>query len=243
MRIAVCDDDLRDQEQLDKAIQGWDPTRGTEKFINGAALLEAAKRPPVFDIAFLDIYMPGENGVDIARALKKTSPETEIVFITTSESHAVPAFSLGALHYLVKPVTTDGIIEAFRRLAKLRARQRETLSFSVGGGVCTVFLSQICALESGSHAVEVSLDDGRRMKTRTPLCELAQKLGKHFLKVNRGVIVNMEHIERMGTDCCILRNGSRFFLAVRERSAICAAYSDYLLDRFSRRENGQEAGS
>ena len=238
MRIAVCDDDLREQEQLDRAIRGWDPTRATEKFFNGASLLEAAKKAPAFDIAFIDIYMPGEDGVDITRALKKTSPGTEIVFVTTSEDHAVSAFSLGALHYLVKPVTTDGIVEVFRRLAGLRTRQRETLSFPVGGGVCTVFLSQICSLESSNHAVEISLDDGRRLKTRIPLYELEQKSDKRFLKINRGVIVNMEHIERMGTDCCILRNGSRFFLAVRERSAICAAYSDYLLDRFSRMENG-----
>ena len=231
MRIAVCDDVPGEQEQFDEAVRGWDPTRVTEKFFSGAALLEAAKKSPAFDIAFLDIYMPGEDGVDIARALKKASPETEIVFVTTSEEHAVSAFSLGALHYLVKPVTADGIIESFRRLAELRTRQRETLSFSVGGDVCTVFLSQICSLESGNHAVEITLDDGRRLKTRTPLYELEEKAGKRFLKINRGVVVNMEHIERMGTDCCILRSGSRFFLAVRERSAICAAYSDYLLDR------------
>ena len=238
MRIAVCDDDLREQEQFKKALQGWDPTRAAEIFFNGSALLEAAKEAPPFDIVFLDIYMPAENGVDIARTLKNTSPETEIVFVTTSENHAISAFSLGALHYLVKPVTTQGIIETFRRLAELRTRQRETLSFPVGGDVCTVFLSQICSLESGNHAVEVSLDDGRRLKTRTPLYELEQKAGKRFLKINRGVVVNMDHIERMGTDCCILRGGNRFFLAVRERSAICAAYNDYLLDRLSRREDG-----
>ena len=239
MRIAVCDDVLKEQEQFDEAMRGWDPTRETEKYFSGAALLDAAKQTPAFDIAFIDIYLPGENGVDIAIALKEISPETEIVFVTTSENHAVSAFSLGALHYLVKPVTADGIIEAFRRLAEIRTRQRETLSFSVGGGgVCTVFLSQICSLESGNHAVEVSLDDGRRLKTRTPLYELERKSGRRFLKLNRGVIVNMDHIERMGTDCCILRNGSRFFLAVRERSAICAAYNDYLLDRFPHWENG-----
>ena len=231
MRIAVCDDVVSEQEQFGEAMRGWDPTREAEKYFSGAALLEAAKSAPVFDIAFIDIYMPGENGVDVAGALKEISPETEIVFVTTSEDHAVSAFSLGALHYLVKPVTTEGIVEAFRRLAELRTRQRETLSFSVGGSVCTVFLSQICSLESGNHTVEVSLDDGRRLKTRTPLYELEQKAGRRFLKVNRGVVVNMDHIERMGTDCCVLRNGSRFFLAVRERSAICAAYSDYLLDR------------
>lgn len=235
MRIAVCDDDLREQEQFEQALQGWDPTRRTEKFFNGSSLLEAAKKAPSFDIVFLDIYMPAGNGVDIAKLLKKLSPETEIVFVTTSEDHAVSAFSLGALHYLVKPVTTEGIIESFRRLAEVRARQRETLSFSVRGDVCTILLSQICSLESGNHAVEVSLDDGRHFRTRTPLYELEQKLGGNFLKINRGVIVNMDHIERMGTDCCILRTGGQLFLAARERNTIRAAYSDYLLDRLSRR--------
>ena len=233
MRIAVCDDDLREQEQFEKALQGWDPTRRTEKFFNGSSLLEAAKEVPSFDIVFMDIYMPVENGVDIARTLRKASPETEIVFVTTSENHAVSAFSLGALHYLVKPVTTEGIVESFRRLAEVRARQRETLSISVRGDTCTIFLSQICALKSHNHVVEVSLDDGRQLKTRTPLYELEQKLNFRFLKINRGVIVNMDQIERMGTDCCILRTGGQLYLAARERNTIRAAYSDYLLDRYS----------
>lgn len=233
MRIAVCDDDLREQEQFDKAIQGWDPACRTEKFLNGSALLEASGKSPPFDIVFLDIYMPGENGVDIARTLKKTSPETEIVFVTTSEDHAVPAFSLNALHYLVKPVTTQEIIEAFHRLAQLRTRQREIISFSMGGDICTIFMSQICALESSGHLVEVSLDNGRRLRTRVPLHELEQQLGKQFLKVNRGVVVNMDHIERMGRDDCVLRNGSRWFLAARSRNMIRSAYHDYLLGRLS----------
>lgn len=234
MRIAVCDDDLREQEQFEKALQGWDPTRTAEKFFHGSSLLEAAGEAPPFDIVFMDVYMPAENGVEIARALKRASPGTEIVFITTSETHAVSAFSLGALHYLVKPVTTEEIVEVFRRLAEVRARQRETLSFSARGEICTILLNQICALKSRNHTVEISLDDGRQLKTRTPLYELEQKLDRRFLKVNRGVIVNMDHIERMGTECCILRDGSQLFLAARERHVIRAAYSDYLLDRHTR---------
>ena len=81
--------------------------------------MEAAKGKPPFDIVFLDIYLPGENGVDVAGELQRVSPETGIAFVTTSEEHAVDAFSLHALHYLVKPVTTEGIVEAFRRLTRL----------------------------------------------------------------------------------------------------------------------------
>ena len=46
MRIAVCDDDPAEQEQFDMALHGWDPTRSAEKFLSGAALLEAARETP-----------------------------------------------------------------------------------------------------------------------------------------------------------------------------------------------------
>lgn len=44
MRIVVCDDDPAEQEQFDKALHGWDPTRSAEKYLSGAALLEAARQ-------------------------------------------------------------------------------------------------------------------------------------------------------------------------------------------------------
>lgn len=108
MRIAVCEDDQREREQLLDALRAWDPTRSAEIFADGASFLEAARMAPPFDIVFLDIYLPGENGMDVAGALREISPETGIVFVTTSREHAVEAFSIQALHYLVKPVTAEG---------------------------------------------------------------------------------------------------------------------------------------
>ena len=95
MRIAVCDDDLAEQEQFDEALHGWDPTRSAEKFLSGTALLEAAREDPPFDIVFLDIYMPGENGMDVAKALGEISPETGVAFVTTSRA-APPEWACSA---------------------------------------------------------------------------------------------------------------------------------------------------
>ena len=136
--------------------------------MSGAALLEAAREDPPFDIVFLDIYMPGESGLDVARALREISPETGVAFVTTSREFAVEAFSMHALHYLVKPVTTGEVVEAFRRLTELRARQRGRISFTVGPERYTVFQDQISLLENDNHAVNVSLSDGRRLKVWTP---------------------------------------------------------------------------
>ena len=243
MRLAICDDDMREQRRLLQIIQDWDPVCNAECFSDGVSLLRAAESAPPFDIAFLDIYMPGEDGIDIARALREISPQTGIVFVTTSQDHALTAFSLAALHYLVKPVSARDVAEAFRRFEELRPRRRKFISFPEGRGKLTVFLDQICCLTSANHAVEISLADGQRTKVWTSLSELMQKLGRNFLKINRGIVVNMDYIEQMGTDRCVLLDGREFFLAVRERSAICAAYHDYRFDQLSRRDDARGVGS
>ena len=240
MRIAVCDDEPRELERFQKALQGWDPTREAEQFLDGASLLEAARDVPGFDIAFLDVYMPGENGVDVAGRLRGISPETGIAFVTTSTEHAVEAFSLHALHYLVKPVTTQGVVEAFRRLTELRGKRRETISFPVGANRITVFMDQVCLLENDDHVVTVSMADGRRLKVWRPFGELAQKLSGSFLRVNRGIVVNMDYIARMGADTCVLRDGSRLSIAVRQSAAIRAAYDDYVFEQLARRRSFSE---
>lgn len=235
MRIAVCDDDLREQEQFEAALRGWDPTRSVEKFIDGASFLEAARNAPPFDIAFLDIYLPGEDGIGIAKALREISPETAVVFVTVSREHAVDAFSLCAAHYLIKPVTTEGVVEAFRRLSQARRERRKRITLTAERGRHTVFLDQICLMESADHAVIVSLSDGRRLKVRMSFSELEKKLDGNFLRINRGIVVNMDSIAQMGTDTCILQSGIRLPIAIRRRVAIRAAYDDYVFDRLSQR--------
>ena len=236
MRIAICDDDLREQKQFEEALRGWDPTRSAEKFLSGAALMEAAKTQPRFDIAFLDIYMPNENGIEVAEALRKISPETGIVFVTTSKEHAVEAFSLYATHYLVKPVTAKGVGEALKRLREMRFRHRNSITLTVGRERYTVFLDQICLLESDNHTVNVSLIDGRKLKVRMPFSEMEQMMDDKFLRINRGIVVNMDFIEQMGANTCVLRSGVRLPITIRQSASIRAAYDNYVFDRLSERK-------
>lgn len=233
MRIAICDDSQRKQEKFITALHGWNPACRPECFLTGAALLEAAKQEPPFDIAFLDIYMPGENGVEIAGELQKVSSETGIVFVTTSQEHAVDAFSIQAIHYLVKPVTTEGIRETLRRLAQIRQRKRPIVTFPTGRESSTVYLDEIYYLQSMDHAVDIYLTGSRQLRVWATLTELKQKLNDNFLKLNRSTIVNMEQIEHMGLGSCILRNGIRLEFTRRDRTAIRAAYDNFLFDRLS----------
>ena len=237
MRIAICDDNGKDQEQFIRALHGWDPTRRPECYCDGTSLLAAAKKPDreYFDIVFLDIYLPGESGVDIAQRLQSISPKTGLVFVTTSEEHAVDAFSLHALHYLVKPVTTEGIVECFRRLTQLTSKKRPVITLRAGRECHTVYLDEICYVQSVQHVKEVFLTKGRLIRIWMSLEELEEKLNENFLKLNRGTLVNMEQIEQMSADACILRDGTRLGFARRECATIRAAYDNYLFTRLSGR--------
>lgn len=240
MRIAVCDDDRHDREQVLQALRDVEPDAVAECFSDGVSLLEAARRTPPFDIIFLDIYMPGENGIKTAEAVLSISPRTNLVFITSSPDFALKAFSLRALHYILKPVTAESVTEAIWRFREIRPGSAESASITVGRGGQRIYLDKICTLTSANHAVEITLTDGQQVKVWSSLSELEQKLGRRFLKINRGIIVNMDCIVEMLTDRCVLQNGQELFLAVRERGAISAAYQDYLLDRVSR--NKEEGG-
>ena len=236
MRIAVCDDDCRDRKRVEDALGECCPNESAEKFADGKSMLAAAKRMPPFDIVFLDIYMPGENGMEIAAALKEISPETGIVFVTTSREHAVDAFSLYATHYLVKPVTAEGVGEALKRLREMRFRNSDSVTLTVGRERHTVFLDQICILESDNHTVNVSLSDGRRLMVRMPFGELERMMNKKFLRINRGIMVNMDYIARMGADTCVMQNGIRLPITIRQSAAIRASYDDYIFDRLAGRK-------
>ena len=230
MRIAICDDDKQEQQLLIDALHSWDPTRSAECFIDGESLLEAAKTQPSFTIAFLDIYMPGMDGMETAKRLAELSPQTGIVFVTTSTDHAVEAYSLKAVHYLVKPVTTAGVREAFSRIQHTQ-ELRNVLSVKVGRDVRMVYTDEIMTLQSANHQTDIILKSGRVISTYTQLGELKEKLDDSFLQIQRGLVVNMEYIECMQSDSFVLRNGQKLLMSRKEKNAIRETFNDFVFRR------------
>lgn len=235
MRIGICDDNASERNELSGTLQSLDLAKGSEQFSNGSDLLKAARNSPHFSIVFLDIYMPDESGIKVAKELLKISPETGIVFTTSSSDHAVEAFSLGAVHYLVKPVTAEGIRTAFSRIQKMRLEGRRTLSIKVGRGAKLLYLDEISSIASFGHECIITMTDGREIETYTAFGELHSLLDSSFLLLRRGLLVNMFFIEQMNYDKARLRNGQEILLSRRERTAINASYNDFIFNELSSR--------
>ncbi|MCC8046218.1 MAG: LytTR family DNA-binding domain-containing protein [Clostridiales bacterium] len=233
MRIAICDDNKQSQTLFLNALTEWDPTKHAECFSDGSSLLKEMRARPTFDIVFLDIYLPGENGIDIAGEIRKISPQTGIVFITNSLDFAVDAYSLNALHYLVKPVTKEGLGESFLRLKSLRSKQRSFLYLNIGRDSITVFQDEIIYILSAGHAKEICMVNNQIYRVWVSLEELEEKLDSNFLKLNRGTIANMEHIRQMSADYCLMDNGARLDFSRRKRADIVGLYDGWMFSRLS----------
>lgn len=238
LKIAVCDDIARDAEAIRSCAGEFMRSSGVlcgfDTFNSGEALLDHIKIKKVrYDMCFVDVLMSGINGIETASAVKTALPDCKIVFVTNSHEFAVDAFSLNALHYLVKPITQEQIAEVFRRCAKELLKPYITV-FD-GTDQVKVFLDSILYLESthdiNAHSNTQIITSSCRITARKSLSEVEKLVGENFLKLRRGLIVNMDFIRQMGMDRCVLKNGVEEVLSRSARGEIRERYKSYLSNR------------
>lgn len=239
MRIAVCDDDKQERGAIISGLNAWDPTRPIEEFSDGETFLRACAERPFFSIVFLDIYFPNENGINIAKRVKEISPMTEIVFITTSRAHAVDAYSINALHYLVKPVSVEGIRECFERFSQKQNPNKKALPFRRQNTTVAILFDDIRSIQSKGHKVVVCTKDGRLEEFTETFAGIENRLDDRFLTLRRGFSVNMDSISKMLSDAAILVTGEEVLLSRKERAKIKEKFEDYIFGKLSENMNAR----
>jgi two-component system, LytTR family, response regulator len=158
-----------------------------------------------YDLVFLDIQLRGGTGFDLVPHVR---PEARIVFVTAYDQHAVRAFEINALDYLIKPVRPQRLAEALRRLggASVTAALSEQgpaasaafaftdlVHFKIGNGTTRfVALADIAAIESAENYSEAHLAGGTRLFVRRTMKAWEDALpATHFARVHRATIINL----------------------------------------------------
>jgi Response regulator of the LytR/AlgR family len=187
---------------------------------DGVSALEAVARHRP-RIAFLDIRMPGVNGLDVAR--KVVEQEGLVVFTTAYEDYAIRAFEAGAADYLLKPVQDARLVQAVERVRErlanprapdlraliddLEARLRPQgerlirwITASVGDSVRMIAIDEVLFFQAQDKYVRVATADDDAI-IRMPLKELLGGLDHDvFWQVHRGVLVRVQAIDRVRKD-------------------------------------------
>ena len=239
MKAIIADDEQHLADDLRRRMaQLWPELQIAAVLHDGIAAAHALQELKP-DIAFLDIRMPGQSGLDAARA---AAADCRVVFVTAFDDHAVQAFEQAAVDYLLKPVSDERLARCVERLKQrseaapdaLLARLQQLLAtqnkpeplrwlrIQVGQSVRMVAVEEVCYFQSADKYTSVLTRDAELL-LRTPLKELVSQLDPDaFWQVHRGTIVNAKQIVSAHHDLL-----GKVTLTLRDRSDKVAVSRSY----------------
>lgn len=202
MRAAIIEDEPLARRELRRLLA----PHPTVEIVGEAANIEEAKKlieATSPDVLFLDIHMPGGTGFDLLEQLDQVPA---VIFTTAYDEHAVRAFEIDAIDYLLKPIEADRLADAIGRVqaaATARARKPSTdhilerLFVRDGQRCWFVPLREVHLISSEGNYVRLHWKNAKPLFGRS-LVNLEQRLDpKIFFRANRQQIINMEFIEEV----------------------------------------------
>jgi DNA-binding LytR/AlgR family response regulator len=194
----VVDDERPVLDELDFLLRR-DPRIGeVHTAASGAAALRLleTQRP---DVIFLDIVMPTLSGLDLAHVVMRFRDPPKIVFVTAHDAHAVDAFELNAVDYLLKPVREERLREAIRRVVESRAETAEsgddeTIPVERGGVTRFIRRSDVRYVEAHGDYARLHTSSGTHL-IRVPLSSLETDWAEAgFVRIHRSLLVSTNHL-------------------------------------------------
>lgn len=197
MRVAICDDEKIQlsitKESIESAYKSLDLIVDT--YTSGTELLSALDMVN-YDLIILDIEMPGLNGIDTAKKLRKTAEKTAIVFLTSHLEYALEGYEVNALRYLIKPVDNKKISEIITYLLEQKKKDKKILLRN-SEDVEMVCVSDIFYMEAQDQMIRVITNKGE-YRNRYNLGDYEKELSAYgFFRIHRGYLVNLGHILRL----------------------------------------------
>ena len=196
------------------------------EFADGQALLQGFR--PEYDVLFLDIEMPRLDGMSAARQIRERDEQVTIIFITNMAQYAIHGYEVGALDFLVKPVSYEALEMRLQKVWKLvQARQESGILLSLGSGLRKVALSELFYVELVGHDLVYHLKD-QSVTLRGSMREAEEQLrGKPFFKCNSCYLVNLDHVRAVSDGVAVV-GGDRLQISRARKKAFMEALAAHL---------------
>lgn len=216
MQIAICDDEKEIRKSLGSKVQKLYPEAEIVFYVTGEELLAAAKQP---DILFLDIQMPGMDGMDTARELRKKDQATILIFVTAIEEYVFQAFDVGAFHYIVKPFCDEKLktvlqkaVDQYCKTMGSRQKQggvpeKKHIMIQSGGTHTKIYLDKIVYAEVFNRKIIIHMTDGE-IEYYGKLSELEKLLGEDFFRPHRAYLIHFKFVVKYDASTIYLEQGS-----------------------------------
>ena len=239
MKIAVCDDDALFLQELGDCLTQY--SEGQESkieylaFENPLELVAELEKGVSFDVIFLDVFMPGINGIQCARDIRSYDNYVKIIFLTSSSEFAVESYEVRAYHYLLKPLQKEKLFGILKQIEEEEKREEELISiFKCKSGIVKVSLSKLEYCEIINRKVLLHLVNGEEYECNIRINELEKRLEnyKMFIKAHRSFLVNMDYIHTLTTSNLVMQCGAVIPIPREKYARIKNVYMEYVFQNF-----------
>ena len=238
IKVAFCDDELSVINEirvlLDRYCAGHNHEIGWTAFHGPLELLAEIENGLRPDILFLDVIMPDENGINVAKEIRRYDNTVKIIFLTSSAEYAVESYTVGAYFYQIKPICEEKFFPLMDAvISECDKEQQDSLVMRCRSGIVRVCLAELEYCEVIGHTLQFYMENGNILESSGSLDELCEKLLQHdnFLRPHRSFLVNMEYIHHISYKAIIMNNSAEIPLPHGKCSEIKNRYLEYAFNR------------
>ncbi|MFP5441586.1 MAG: LytR/AlgR family response regulator transcription factor [Gammaproteobacteria bacterium] len=211
MKVLVCDDEQLARERLARLVSDMDGYEVVGEAVNGAEAVQRLSETDA-DIVLMDIRMPQMDGLEAAKLISQKKAPPAIIFCTAYDDHALQAFNVNAVGYLLKPVRREALAEALGKARSLNrvqlsalqqvnaandqthGKQRTHISAKTHRGIELVPVDDIRYFLADQKYVTVRSGRGEVLIDET-LKELEDEFGERFVRIHRNSLVARRFID------------------------------------------------
>ena len=241
IKIAFCDDDMEVLHQMNELLDRYRVERNEDityaAFQSPFELLTEIEKGIRPDILFLDVVMPGQNGMDVAKEIRQYDTNMKIIFLTSSPEFAVESYSVGAYFYQLKPIWEESFFRLMDSvLSECEKKKKNSLILRSKDGITRVNLQQLEYCEVLGRKLLFHLENGAVLEGAGSLDDLAGQLMQYsnFFRPHRSFLVNMEYIQNISSRSIKMVNDAEIPIPHGKCSEIKNTYMEYAF-------NGEQA--
>lgn len=233
IRIAIVEDNPDEQNALCAVLEQIRTANGDvyeiRCFPNGFSFVDTFK--PDFDLIFLDIAMPGIDGMNTAKQIRAIDPDVVIVFITSLAQYAMQGYEVEAMDYVLKPADPERISRLMKKAKdkiEKRGSNAEIVVKTPSLGFRKILSRDLVYVRSDEHMLIYVLMQ-ETIETWGSLKAISVNLPEHrFYRLGRSHLINLSFVKALQKDVLIMKNGDEIPFPKSGRSKFLKAMDDFL---------------
>lgn len=218
--VAICEDEPIQLDYLKKEITEYYSRKNIdtkiELFASAEELLFKYPEAMPFQCMVLDIRLKDMDGMELAKRIREKDGCVKIIFVTGDRDYVFDGYKVGAVRYLLKPIKRDELIEALEYVAVQEQKNglaEDYACIHYNGEYVKIEKKSIIYIQVKGHYITIRTDEKDYFYKETMKGITVSLNDKRFVPANRSTLVNLQNVEQIARDGCLMANGEKIVIS------------------------------